>query len=89
MAKCIQIFEKKKKKKKEMCENPGFRYAIKISNQGPFDLQSNALPSELFSHFFFLCLLCRDSSIYSNFFFFKYGKDLIRNILTMDATHVR
>ena len=33
--------KKKKKKKAENCRNPG-------SNQGPLDLQSNALPTELF-----------------------------------------
>ena len=32
---------KKKKKGKKNCRNPG-------SNQGPLDLQSNALPTELF-----------------------------------------
>ena len=43
----VTSYQKKKKKKKEKrkkkknCRNPG-------SNQGPLDLQSNALPTELF-----------------------------------------
>ena len=37
-----------KKKKKKKCRNPGL-------NQGPLDLQSNALPTELFRHLLHNC----------------------------------
>ena len=45
--------KKKKKKKKDIAEtrdSSELKWALRILNQGPLDLQSNALPTELFRH---------------------------------------
>ena len=42
-----------------MCRNPG-------SNQGPLDLQSNALPTELFRQLWMLAIFVGDSVLYSS-----------------------
>ena len=43
---------KAKKRRKKICRNPGL-------NQGPLDLQSNALPTELFRLDTLMKLFCR------------------------------
>ena len=47
--KCIEFFvTANKKREKNRCKPPDVRCRNPGSNQGPLDLQSNALPTELF-----------------------------------------